>query len=77
MMDTINRSNSIWVLGEYLIHGSLPLYARMTFSLVREPLIHSFMHAMQFSELKFLCKLLMKVGSCEEFDGLNDRDMLK
>ena len=35
------------------------------------------MHAMQLSELKFLSKLLMKVRSCEEFDGLNDRDMLK
>lgn len=77
MIDTINHSNFIWVLGESLVHGSLPPYARMSFSLVREPLIHRFMHAMQLSELKFLSKLLMKVRSCEEFDGLNDRDMLK
>lgn len=77
MVDTTNHNNSLLVLGESLIHGSLPLCARVTFSLAREPLMHRFMHAMQFSELKFLSKLLMKIRYCEEFDGLNDTDMLK
>lgn len=77
IIDTINHNNSIWVLGESLMRGSLPLNARMTFSLVREPFIHTFMHVMQFSKLKFLSKLLMKIRYCEEFDGLNDTDMLK
>lgn len=77
IIDTINHYNSIWVLGESFIRGSLPLYARMTFSLVREPFIHTFVHVMQFSKLKFLSKLLMKIRYCEEFDGLNDTDMLK
>lgn len=77
MIDTVNHNNPAWVLRESLIRGSLPLGARMTFSLVRQPLILIFMHAVQFSELKVLSILLMKIRYCEEFDYLNDTDMLK
>lgn len=77
IIDTINHNNSIWVSGESLLHGSSPLYARATFSLVRDPFMHTFLHVMQFSKLKFLSKLLMKIRYCEEFDGLNDTGMLK
>lgn len=35
MIDTVNHNNPAWVLRESVIHGSLPLGARMTFSLVR------------------------------------------
>lgn len=35
------------------------------------------MHAMQFSELKFLSKLLKKIRHCEKLDGLKDRNVMK
>lgn len=76
-IDIANHNNFLWVLRESLIHGSSPLYARVGFCFVREPLIQRSMHAMQFSELKFLSKFLMKIRDCEEFDRLNDTDMLK
>lgn len=77
MINVANHNNSLWVLRESLIHGSSPLYARVGFCFVREPLIQRFMHAKQFSELKFLSKVLMKIRHCEEFDRLNGTDMLK
>lgn len=77
MIDIVNHNNSLWVLRESLIHGSSPLYARVGFCFVREPLIQRFMRAMEFSELKFLSKFLMKKRDCEEFDRLNGTDMLK